>query len=181
MEKEGYMYNKKVYGVIETIEVESNSGEVISKTRHSSRFANRNNDEYVKLYLDNPVSASGTTIPLSPVLHYILCNMSYAKEGNEELGGQIIHMDKTQLELIKKRSGLSSSAVHKQIKNLVDADILLQIEKGCYQVNPKVFSRGSWVQTGSSRLSFEDNKKNKRLNSLRLAHPDEHSDLKYTG
>lgn len=130
------------------------TGEVTIE-RHEETFFINNQKRYVMLYLDNPINAVGRTINISPLLYNILEIMTYSDADNQEYGGQIIHINKAFKMQISRETSLTIDAIEKQIQTLIKDCILLRLQKGMYQINPYVFSKGKPIDVDACREHFK--------------------------
>lgn len=129
----------------ERIITEKSTGEILDRER---TFRVPKEPDFVKLYLDCIATFKGLSKGISPFLMEILKYMTYADDYTK--GGQTVTLTGFQRKQIAQRLGITDSAVMKNIKQLVNANILSRVALSVYQVNPEIFGKGDW--TDISRL-----------------------------
>ena len=150
-------YKKPVIKQTITSIIDSKTGEELKSINEKNIYVD-NAESFVKVYLDNPVNDSGGTITISPLLVYLLKIIEYAKPDVESKGGQRIIINRALKKDIAAKIGLTISAVEKQLNTMVDKKILLRLDRGCYQLNPYIISKGDAKAVRASRILFNINK-----------------------
>ena len=114
--------------------------------------------EFVKLYLDCLFTVRGIRKGINSIFLAFLEYMSYADSDNE-LGGQIIYVNKAMKMAVAKKLGLGLDSINKGLSELSTHGIFKRVALGTYQVNPKIVGRGEWKDIKNIRATFDFAKK----------------------
>lgn len=122
-------------------------------------FLNKEPD-YIKVYTDCQLILNNLDTALSPYIIAFAKHMTYANH-DEPYYRCVIRTDKITRDSVSKLLKVSDRQVQRAIKNLVDNEIFIPVEKdgtklrGIYFVNPWVISKGEWKDIKSLRQEFE--------------------------
>lgn len=117
--------------------IDSNTGELLDtsvETKHTKIVTHRG-DEFASIYSSIIAAMKGLSTSAKSLLTYIALKSNI--NTNE------ITLVKSKLEELSKDSELSIPTIKRNIRILVEKDILIKKGSGLYLVNPKYFWRGS--------------------------------------
>lgn len=68
-----------------------------------------------------------------------------------------ITLNKARKKRISEATGISLSSIDSTLNQLKKKDVILQVERGIYQLNPYLFGKGKWKNINKMRMSIEYN------------------------
>lgn len=110
---------------------------------------------FLKVYYDTMCAFQGISgIPSDVLLALCGCVEGYINAPNEPL---IFRANKTNRSKMCEKLDMSESMVRKYVKKMVDAGVLIKIEKqrGEYYVNPWLMARGKWENIKELQCCFD--------------------------
>lgn len=130
-----------------------NTGEEIEATTKIRKTAIVKSDEppYAKLYFDHLLEFKGGVKSASTLLLNFCEIMSYGSDP-DGIDANIVYVNSTFIKNYIKRNHCTRDTYYKQLKSLIDANIIHRIDRGTFQVNPNLVGKGDWVKNGIKRL-----------------------------
>lgn len=134
---------KHTYESVQT--VISESGELIEQTSTRESYV-ANEPGYVKLYLQDVLQLSGLPKSHHDILMCVLKEMNW--ENKVYLAGKL-------KKDIIARLGIKLTTFDKALASFVREEILYQVDRGVYLVNPYLFGKGAWKDIKAIRLTVD--------------------------
>lgn len=162
---------KKVYKETEsrTTQFDSNTGEIYEETTTKDiEYYTDGEPPYVKIYFETILAFKGLPASMSTVLIAICKRMSW---GDHD---QIVYINKFSKTAIAKEVGISIKRLEQIIKDMTRVEIMKRIERGVYQVNPRVAARGRWkdIKKLITHFDFLENNITYDIETQTQEHPD---------
>lgn len=140
---------KQVSKIIETTEVNSETGEYLGSTTQIQTFQVEKEPPYIKLYTQDIGRIYGLTKSCNDVLICLARHMSY--------GSNIIVLYGPVKDVICAELGMNKNTFNMAIDSLYKQGFLIRKARACYVLDPTVFGSGSWKDVQKVRLSIEYN------------------------
>lgn len=147
------MQNKKTYREVTTMQMDENKN-IVALTDVKESFIEREEPDFIKLYLDHVLVQANTKIDLSPLLMEILKMANYA---DDRRGGMYVILNKYAKQLISKATEFSMQMIDRNVSQLVSSKILIRIARGTYMINPYYFGKGHWTDIKKIRATIDFN------------------------
>lgn len=144
---------EKVYKKIQQI-VKNENGDIETFEEVKESFIEREEPDFVKLYLNHILVQTEVKIELTPLLREILSRANYA---DDKRGGMYIILNKYTKEQISIITKISIQMIDKNINKFVNSKVLIRIARGTYLLNPHFFGKGHWKDIKKIRATIDFN------------------------
>lgn len=131
-----------------------NDGE-LTETQTKEVIKEKNEPEYIKMYINTVLSLSDSPKTLNGVLYHILTRLEYADKKN----GSFMLINGYIKKQIAADLKVTVDTVNHCIIKLKKRNVIKRIQQSTYIVNPDYFSKGSWSDIKKIRevyVNFEN-------------------------
>lgn len=131
---------KKINQILQTEKVDHETGEII-ETQTDVTFTVDREPDYVKLYLKDVLYLKDMSQNLSNFLMSLVKRVTYA---SEEWGNCVV-LNASIREVVREECGYKNmQSVYNNTRKLIAGEILEEVAKDIYRLNPFLFGRGDW-------------------------------------
>lgn len=127
---------------IKSITTTTDENGLVSEIRKVQSYSLKNEDNYVKIYIDTLDILSSLPLGLHPVIFELLKEVEY---------GNILKINTSTKKKISAKLGKSINTINQYITSLSQKNIIIRIDYGSYYLNPFIFGKGKWKDLVSIR------------------------------
>lgn len=168
---------KKINQVLQTEKIDHQTGEVVESQTDVSFTVDREPD-YIKLYLKDVLYLKDIPQSLSSFLMALVKRVTYASED----WGNCVVLNSSIREAVRKECNYKSmQSVYNNTRKLIKGEILEEVAKDIYRLNPYLFGRGDWREIEKIRAEVSYNKIEGRSFKMNFDHKEaeEHEKLEF--
>lgn len=168
---------KKVNQILQSEKVDYKTGEVTEIQTDVSFTVDREPD-YIKLYLKDVLYLKDIPQSLSSFLMALVKRVTYASED----WGNCVVLNSSIREAVRKECNYKSmQSVYNNTRKLIKGEILEEVAKDIYRLNPYLFGRGDWREIEKIRAEVSYSKIEGRSFKMNFDHreAEEHEKLEF--